>query len=640
MSSKRKSRREERRRSLKRLLALLFHYGWRLKGRILLLLLLSLLLAATTKAPFLLIGQIVEKVVYEEEPRQAGEKEPVPAAKEEAGIDLLNRLERKVLGWVGVEERESQDGIARRRNTLLAVGIIAIALALGCGICMFFFVKLSHYLALRVVVDLRVDLCSHLLTLGLVFFSRRKLGDLISRVANDTSVTQSTFRLVFENMFIEPLLLLVSMVIVAWMLQSLAMALALFFCIPLLGFPIYKLGRKVRKGSRKSLASMADATEAMSQMFGGIRTVQAFQAESREQERFRAVNEDFIDKTMIMIRARAASRGVTNFLYQALFAALICGVGWYSVDPESRFMEKGRLAVLLAIMVSAYTHIKRLVRSYGLVMESLGAVERIGEYLDEKPHLPVKAGVAKLGRLQGAVEMRQVSFAYDSEKVLKDINFRCEAGKTLALVGPSGAGKSTLMDLVARFYDPTTGQVLVDGIDLAETDPQDYRSQVALVSQDPFLFNTTIGENILYGRPKASREEVEEAARAAQIHDFIRTLPQGYETVVGERGTRLSGGQMQRITIARAILKRASIMLLDEATSSLDSASEKEVQRALANLMAGKTCFVIAHRLSTVRNADWILALEEGVLVEQGTHEDLLAAGGLYKHLHDLQFQK
>ncbi len=632
MSGK-KPPRGERWAQLRRMVGLIVHYGWRVRWVVGLVLVLGVLTAFSAKAPLVLVGQVIQKVVVGQ-----GLGGGIAGGK----LQFLEKAENQVLHLIGLETPEKVETEAARiqakRNTLLAVGILAVLLAVVGGLSMYFYFKLSHYLALRVVVDLRTDLAAHLLKLGLGFFARRKLGDLISRVANDTAVTLRTFSLVFENMLLEPLQLLGNFALAAIALHSFWLALLVILALPVMAVPIYRFGRRVRKGSGKSLEAMADSIESMSQMFGGIRTVQAFQAEEREIQAFREINERFLKRYMSMIRAKAASHGTMSFIYQGAFALLILVLGWYSVDPASRFMDPGDMAILTLALTTSYTHVKRVTRSYTIIMESLAATERIHEMLSLKPEVETSPDAVRVDEIRGDVEFEHVSFAYEEELVLKDVSFKAPAGRMTAVVGPSGAGKTTLMDLIARFYDPTEGRILVDGIPLTRIDLESYRAKIALVSQVPFLFNTTILENIRYARPDATEEEVIEAAKAAQIHDFITQLPDGYETIVGERGARLSGGQLQRITVARAILKKASILLLDEATSSLDSESERALQQALDNLMRGKTSFVIAHRLSTVRGADWILVLNEGRLVEQGTHEELLSRGGLYKRLYDLQF--
>jgi subfamily B ATP-binding cassette protein MsbA len=284
-----------------------------------------------------------------------------------------------------------------------------------------------------------------------------------------------------------------------------------------------------------------------------------------------------------------------------------------------------------------YKPVKGLTKTYNKIQDSLPGIERVFEVLDFRADILDGPDARPLGKPERAIAFEHVSFAYDEEPVLQDITFEAPVGSIVALVGPTGAGKSTLTDLVARYYDPRSGRITIDGVDLREFAVESLLARIAVVTQEPFLFHTTIRENILYGRLDASPEEVEAAAKAAYVHEEILELPEGYETVVGERGARLSGGQRQRITIARAILKDADILILDEATSSLDSRSEGEVQKALANLMEGRTTFVVAHRLSTIRNAARILVLERGRVVESGSHEELVEAGGLYATLHAMQ---
>jgi subfamily B ATP-binding cassette protein MsbA len=302
-------------------------------------------------------------------------------------------------------------------------------------------------------------------------------------------------------------------------------------------------------------------------------------------------------------------------------------------------MTQGELFSVMAAILMMYTPVKRLTRVNNVIQQAVGAAERVFEVLEEKPEIVDRPGARSLGPVRGEVSFENVFFAYDTEPVLKDFSVRSAVGEVVALVGPSGAGKSTIAGLLTRFYDPQQGRVCIDGVDIRDITLESLKSNIALVDQETFLFNDTIGNNIRYGRFDASDEEVQEAARLAYADEFIAVLPEGFETSIGNRGLRLSGGQRQRICIARALLRNAPILILDEATSALDTESEAMVQKALTNLMANRTTFVIAHRLSTIMNANKIVVLENGRVREVGTHQELLKNSGLYQRLYELQFQ-
>jgi len=378
----------------------------------------------------------------------------------------------------------------------------------------------------------------------------------------------------------------------------------------------------------------------MLQMFSGIKIVKAFRMEETESRRFRGLNDDLFHREMKVVKIQELSKSITE-LFNNFTYILFMGIGIYAIMKAMLGLTLPVLVAFLALATTLYRPIKNLSRAYNNVSESMAGIERVTEILDLDPGTPGQEGSETLTEIRKDICFEHVSFSYDGQQtVLKDIDLEVAKGETVALVGRTGVGKTTLSDLIPRFYDPTKGRILVDGVDIRSFSRDSLLRHIAVVTQEPFLFDTSVEENIRYGRPDATDEEILQAARAAFIHDRILALPEGYNTRVGDRGARLSGGERQRITIARAILRNPSILILDEATSSLDAESEQWVKKAVDNLMEGRTTVAIAHRLSTIRNADKIVVLEDGRISMTGRHEELMRREGLYRELCALQFQQ
>jgi ATP-binding cassette, subfamily B, bacterial len=511
--------------------------------------------------------------------------------------------------------------------------LVVAVLALASALRYYFVITLGE----RVVADLRAAVFGHLTSLDPAFFDATKSGEIVSRLTADTTQMKSAFgasvSIALRNLF----LFAGATALMVW--TSPKLSALILIAIPLVVLPLVISGRGVKRRSRAAQDRLADASAFAAEAIGAVRTMLAFGMERGTAERFATAAEGAFEAARASTKARAVLTGTAIFLV----CASVVGVLWYGAqDVLAGHMTAGRLSQFVLYAVFAASSLGQLSEVYGELAQAAGAAERLGEILAARPAVSAPKNPRTLPEPPiGSIAFSDVHFSYPTRTehaALHGLTLQVRSGERLALVGPSGAGKTTVFQLLLRFYDPSSGLVLVDGIPVTDVDPRALRRRMALVPQEPTIFAATVLDNIRYGRPEASLEEVRRAAELASAQEFIERLPQGYMTEIGERGATLSGGQRQRIAIARAILKDAPILLLDEATSALDAESERAVQAALDRLMKGRTTIVIAHRLATIRAADRILVLDHGRIVEDGTHESLLVRGGLYAHLAALQF--
>jgi ATP-binding cassette, subfamily B, bacterial MsbA len=501
-----------------------------------------------------------------------------------------------------------------------STAILVAYLAKGLGA--YFSAYLMTDIGQRVVRDLREQLFKHILNQSAAFFSKRSTGQLMSRITNDVSQVQQAVSETVGDLLREGLALVGYAVLLFYWDPKLALV-----CItgaPVVVYPLVRLGQRVRRSTRRSQEELEHLSHIAAEAFAGHRIVKAFSAEGHESRRFQRAS-NMLYRTNLKITSTVAMLPpMMEFLGGIAVVALI----WYgSRRIAGGLTTQGSFLGFIFAAFMMYTPIKKLSRVNTNLQQAMAAAERIFHLLDRHTEVKERDGARSLQPLRDSVEFRNVAFAYDDADtpILRDVSFRVAAGQMIAIVGLSGAGKTTLVNLIPRFYDVSGGAVLIDAVDIRDVTLRSLRSQVGIVTQETVLFDDTIAANIAYGSPNAQSAEIEAAARAAHAHEFVLQQPDGYQTRIGERGQKLSGGQRQRIAIARALLKNPPILILDEATSALDAESEQLVQDALANLMRNRTAFVIAHRLSTVRKADMIVALERGRVAEIGRHDDLLA---------------
>jgi subfamily B ATP-binding cassette protein MsbA len=486
----------------------------------------------------------------------------------------------------------------------------------------------------KIVNDIRDQLYSHLTSLSFSYYTRTPTGVLISRIINDVNLVQGALTKAPSSLVqgLFTMLALTGYVIYKdWRLASFSVVV-----LPVLGFALSKFSKRFRRASTQMQEQYGDLTIHLHETISGIRIVKAFGMESYENRRFAERNKGLFNSLMRAIKTGAVAHPIMEVITTFGISTVILVGGYWIIRGN---MTVGEFFSFMAALYFLYRPIKDLNGVNSIVQDGVAAAKRIFEVLDTKAEIKDQPGAVDLSREFKTVEFRGLSFRYEDAPVLQDINLTVRAGEAIAIVGQSGGGKTTLVNLIPRFYDVTGGSILIDGRDIRDVSIESLRSLTAIVTQQTFLFNDTVQGNIAYGDTGKQFDDIVRAARSAYADDFIRALPRGYDTVIGESGIKLSGGQRQRIAIARALLKDAPILILDEATSSLDTQSEREVQKALDRLMAGRTSFVIAHRLSTVLNADRIIVLKNGRIAEQGRHEELLSLGGEYKRLYEQQFR-
>jgi ATP-binding cassette, subfamily B, bacterial MsbA len=525
--------------------------------------------------------------------------------------------------------------VTKRRDMLNLLPVAIILLFLVKGLFSYGSVYLISYVGQRIVADLRQSLYDHLHTLSLSFFDHTPTGVLMSRITNDVNLIQGAVSQSVTGVLKECFTIvgLVGVIFIRdWKLATIAMVV-----FPLAVVPIVKFGQRMRRISQKNQATLGSMSALLQETISGNRIVKAFNMEEFEKGRFKEENNRLFRLVLKQVSVRALSSPFMEFL-GGVGIAVIVWYGGYQVFQGTS--TPGRFFSFLMALMLLYEPVKRLSGVNNLIQEGMAGATRVFEILDTKPLIQERPGAIELPRIRHSICFDNVMFSYDTEPVLHKVNLEVKSGEILAIVGVSGGGKTTLVNLIPRFYEVTHGRVSIDGIDIRDVTIRSLRSQIAIVTQQTILFNDTIYNNIAYGDIAKTREKVEDAARAAYAYDFIQDLPEQFNTVIGEQGVRISGGERQRICIARAILKDSPILVLDEATSSLDAESELYIQKALENLMKGRTTLVIAHRLSTVRNADRIIVISDGRIVEEGKHDQLLAKQGEYFKLHEMQFKQ
>lgn len=530
---------------------------------------------------------------------------------------------RRLLSTVFVDRVDSL------RAALVIAGMMAVfALVRGLG----FYVSryLVEWVGHRVVMDLRIAIFDRLQDLSLSFFTQSRTGELISRTSNDTSLVERAVSTVLADLLQQPFVLVGAAGYLIWLDWRLAVASLVVFPVCLI--PIAIFGRRVRRYAREGQERLADLVSLLQETISGVRVVKAFGMEDYERGRFNESSGSVFRRIMRLTRARIAVEPIV-VVFAVVWVSLLLIYAWWARMPVQDFLT------FAAALVVMYDPAKKLGNLHMNIQHSAAAADRIFELLDSEVSVREAPDAVPFEGPVHEVGFEEVDFAYEGEPVLRGIRMKVPAGRRIALVGASGSGKTTLVSLLPRFFDATRGRVTLNGRDVRDFTLRSLRAQMGLVTQETVLFNDTVAANIAYGRPDTPREKIEDAARRAQADGFICELPQGYETMIGERGVRLSGGQRQRLAIARAILRNPPVLILDEATSALDTESERLVQAALDDLMTGRTVFVIAHRLSTITGADRILVMDRGIVAEEGTHAELLERGGIYRRLYDLQFQ-
>jgi len=516
--------------------------------------------------------------------------------------------------------------------TIVAIAIVSVTLVKG--VAEFVATYFINFIGHSVVRDLRNLLYSKIIEQSMAFFTRTSTGRLMSTVTSDIERIQFAVSQTAAD-FLKQSFTLIGLLGVLFYVDW-KLALGSLILVPLVVFPAHNIGRYIRISSRSSQDKMAELNNVLQETFSGIRIVKAFGMERMEVEKFKAATRRLLRVSLRWVRAQAA----TSPIMEVLGAITVAGILLYARNEIMHHAQTtGGFVAFLYALIKTYEPIKRLTGVHNAAAQAVGASEQVFHYLDLHPDIHDEPGASTLPPFEREIEFENVDFDYEeSLPLLRNIDLRIRKGEVVAIVGSSGAGKTTLASLIPRFFDVTRGRLLIDGHDVRYLKLDSLRAQIGIVTQETILFNDTVYNNICYGSQLASEEAAREAARAALAEEFILEMPEGYQTVIGERGQRLSGGQRQRIAIARALLKNPPILILDEATSELDTESELLVQRALANLMQGRTVLVIAHRLSTVRRAERIIVLDHGTITEVGSHEDLVSRGGMYQKLHELQF--
>lgn len=533
--------------------------------------------------------------------------------------------------------KDMVDQVLSEKNTTMLNWIVLsiVVVFVIRGIAYYGQSYLMNYVGQRVIIDIRKAVFEKLQRLSMSFYDKHKTGTIMSYVTNDVSALQSAMVENVVEMITETVILVASIVMMLYLDWKLF--LVTFCTFPIVLWFIDNFGKRIRKSGSRIQEVTADITSVLQEVASSPRIIKSFVREDYEIDRFDKENLNNFRANMKYAQLSSTLTPTIEFV-AAVGVSIILWYGGNSVINGS--ITAGSLVAFLTYAVNISNPIKRLSRVIGNIQKALAAAQRVFDVLDLPEDINNAPDAKLLPKVKGDVRFNDVSFAYnENEEVLSHVSFEVKPGEMIAFVGPSGAGKSTVASLLPRFYDATNGSITIDGEDIRKVTLNSLREQVGIVPQETVLFNGSVYDNILYGRLDATREEVEAAAKAANAHDFIMQLPNGYETMLGDRGMNISGGQRQRISIARAILKNPQILILDEATSALDTESERIVQEALDRLMVGRTSFVIAHRLSTIKNADKIMVLEKGQLIEQGTHDELMAMDGLYAHLYKIQYR-